>query len=197
MRYLQDGTLAPTQQCTLCDRAKPLAEFHPDKSKKSGYRSRCRECQNAKSSEWGKNNLARKRVYRRQYYQANIERIRQRSKEWADKNRERQRANANAWAANNREKTNRKHHLRRLRLREAAIEAYGGRCACCGETQFRFLAIDHINGGGSRQRKAIPGHDMGAWLKKNSYPFGFQVLCHNCNQAKGLYGACPHQQEVA
>jgi len=25
------------------------------------------------------------------------------------------------------------------------------------------------------------------------YPTGFRVLCHNCNQAIGLYGYCPHK----
>lgn len=31
------------------------------------------------------------------------------------------------------------------------------------------------------------------WLRRNNYPNGFQVLCHNCNMAKGFYGKCPHQ----
>jgi hypothetical protein len=26
----------------------------------------------------------------------------------------------------------------------------------------------------------------------NEFPDGFQVLCHNCNLAKGYYGECPH-----
>lgn len=30
------------------------------------------------------------------------------------------------------------------------------------------------------------------WLKKNDYPKGFQILCHNCNMSKGFYGYCPH-----
>lgn len=32
------------------------------------------------------------------------------------------------------------------------------------------------------------------WQRKNNYPKGFQVLCHNCNLAKGFYGKCPHQK---
>jgi hypothetical protein len=32
------------------------------------------------------------------------------------------------------------------------------------------------------------------WLISSGFPEGFRVLCHNCNQAIGLYGFCPHQQ---
>ena len=67
-------------------------------------------------------------------------------------------------------------------------------CACCGETQICFLGIDHINGGGYEDRKkGLGGGTLYHYLRKNNYPKGFQVLCHNCNQAKGYYGKCPHQ----
>ncbi|MBA7590761.1 hypothetical protein ES708_32898 [subsurface metagenome] len=80
-------------------------------------------------------------------------------------------------------------------LRRKAIEHYGGKCACCGETIFEFLAIDHINGGGNRHRKSIKGNFY-LWLKRMNYPEGFQVLCNNCNISKGLYGYCPHEREA-
>ena len=32
------------------------------------------------------------------------------------------------------------------------------------------------------------------WITKNNSPKGFQILCHNCNMAKGFYGKCPHQK---
>jgi hypothetical protein len=31
------------------------------------------------------------------------------------------------------------------------------------------------------------------WLRKNGFPKGFRVLCHNCNFAHGHYGYCPHK----
>ncbi|HYT41037.1 MAG TPA: hypothetical protein VEP90_01705 [Methylomirabilota bacterium] len=77
---------------------------------------------------------------------------------------------------------------------------YGGEtptCAClgCRETIDQFLCIDHINGGGNDHRKEIKrnGAAFYQWLRTNSYPEGFQVLCHNCNMAKSLYGKCPHE----
>ena len=72
------------------------------------------------------------------------------------------------------------------------------KCACCGETEVKFLSLDHIDGGGNAHRREIgrgPTAIFG-WLKRNNYPPGFQVLCHNCNMAKGFYGVCPHQEKV-
>lgn len=77
--------------------------------------------------------------------------------------------------------------------RSVALTHYGGKCAICGETLEIFLTIDHINNDGAEHRKKINGHnhggvDMGAWLRRNNYPDGFQVLCVNCNHAKGRIG---------
>ncbi|KKL79192.1 hypothetical protein LCGC14_2017220, partial [marine sediment metagenome] len=66
-------------------------------------------------------------------------------------------------------------------------------CVCCGEKILEFLCMDHINGGGSRQSKKT-GVNIYAWLRKNEFPLGFRVLCHNCNSALGFYGYCPHSE---
>jgi hypothetical protein len=78
-----------------------------------------------------------------------------------------------------------------------ALRAYsnGGEpaCACCGETTPMFLAIDHVNGGGFKQREELGGGGFYTWLRKNNYPEGFQLLCHNCNLGRQLNGGiCPH-----
>jgi hypothetical protein len=54
------------------------------------------------------------------------------------------------------------------RLREEAIHHYGGACACCGETELAFLAIDHIEGGGQAHRQAIGwgGSNLYGWLHR-------------------------------
>lgn len=78
--------------------------------------------------------------------------------------------------------------------RKIVVEFYGGtpaRCACCGETEYAFLSIDHLNGGGTKHRESIKTNIYN-WIIKNNFPDGFQILCHNCNQAKGYYGECPH-----
>lgn len=64
-------------------------------------------------------------------------------------------------------------------------------CACCGEDKYEFLALDHIQGGGNKQRKDIGGN-LVRWLKRNNFPTGYRVLCHNCNHSMGARGYCPH-----
>lgn len=83
----------------------------------------------------------------------------------------------------------------RAKLRADALEFYGGKCACCGESEPMFLTIDHVDGGGGNHRREIGngGAAINAFLRRKGYPKdGFQILCHNCNCAKGFYGACPH-----
>ena len=85
------------------------------------------------------------------------------------------------------------------RIRFEVMRAYGGRhpqCKCCGESIDGFLAIDHMDGGGGKHLKElrIRGSNFYLWLKKNNFPKRFQILCHNCNFAKGRYGACPHKK---
>ena len=68
-------------------------------------------------------------------------------------------------------------------------------CACCGETEYKFMSLDHIHGHGNTQRRQLKTNYLLSWLIKNSFPEGYQVLCHNCNLAKGFYGQCPHRSQ--
>lgn len=71
------------------------------------------------------------------------------------------------------------------------------RVRSCGEDTYKFLAIDHINGGGGADRKIVgAGFPFYQSLIKRRFPDGFQVLCHNCNLAKGFYGVCPHKEII-
>jgi hypothetical protein len=72
------------------------------------------------------------------------------------------------------------------------IEAYGGHCACCGESTIEFLELDHVNNDGKADR--AKHSDTYKRAKDLNYPPCYQVLCSNCNQAKARYGVCPHQK---
>ena len=67
-------------------------------------------------------------------------------------------------------------------------------CACvkCREKEIKFLTIDHIHGrrlmGHSRE---LGGLRLYKWIIKNNFPDGLQVMCHNCNKAKGSTKSCP------
>ena len=83
--------------------------------------------------------------------------------------------------------------------RKEIIELYGGKCACCGESRWEFMSIDHINGDGIAHRKAT-GQGYGYYLsilKEGYQPDKYRVLCHNCNMALGAYGYCPHTNPEA
>ena len=82
----------------------------------------------------------------------------------------------------------------KTRLRGEALAAYGGQCACCGESTEEFLTIDHIHNDGAKHRREVGSSGVPGWAKKNGYPNSLQVLCWNCNMAKALYGVCPHEQ---
>lgn len=91
---------------------------------------------------------------------------------------------------------------RHQRNKEAVLLAYGGKCACCGESHPAFLALDHKNGGGNKHRRHLGngqvgrgGSKMYAWAIRNNFPKWMQLLCHNCSFAKSHYpGGCPHKQ---
>ena len=86
-----------------------------------------------------------------------------------------------------------------LQMKLDAFEAYGGcRCFCCGEANHECLSLDHADQDGADHREKISGdrrdgRNLAHWLRRNGYPPGFRVACHNCNWAYGHHGGCPHQ----
>ena len=81
-------------------------------------------------------------------------------------------------------------------LRIEFINAYGGKCDCCGESYYEFLTLDHIYGGGGKHRKKIK-YNLLKVLKREGWPKDkYRLLCWNCNSALGRYGYCPHKQNV-
>jgi hypothetical protein len=84
----------------------------------------------------------------------------------------------------------RKHHDKRKiqkrlimrKHREDLIKFMGGKCIKCGFNDIRALQVDHINGGGCKERKAIGlatfYHNVRIDPKK------YQLLCANCNWIK-------------
>ncbi len=92
----------------------------------------------------------------------------------------------------------------RTQARVKCFEAYGGAfCACCGESNPKFLTLDHVNNDGGHHRKLLFGetrptsHQTIRSLEKKGYPPGFQVLCWNCNCGRAMNGGiCPHKEEL-
>lgn len=111
---------------------------------------------------------------------------------YREKNRDTIRARGRLYSRTHREQANE----RRRQHRREMLEAYGGCCACCGETAWQFLALDHIDGGGTQDRRGRASDKLVAELRRAGWPRDHhQLLCHNCNLAKGFYGSCPHEEQ--
>ena len=87
----------------------------------------------------------------------------------------------------------------KARLRSELFAAYGGVCACCGESSEEFLTLDHIGGGGAKERRSLGWQGLGTsfylLLKKQGWPKDrYQLLCMNCNWATRHGKICPHQR---
>lgn len=87
----------------------------------------------------------------------------------------------------------------KLKLKTEIINHCGGKCVCCGETEIRFLTIDHINNDGYKDRKFTNGKGGQAfyrYIRKLNWPkeklITLRVLCANCHLA--IFGGqiCPH-----
>jgi hypothetical protein len=67
-------------------------------------------------------------------------------------------------------------------LRSNALTILGGKCNRCGFDDRRALQIDHIIGGGTKERK----HNPSAIYRKirDGQTKGYQLLCANCNVIK-------------
>lgn len=119
----------------------------------------------------------------KKYYENNIEKIRLHSKEYYYRNR----------AIVSKRTSERAQTLKRM-----VIDYYSKglmNCVCCGESEYKFLTIDHINNDGRLHRKTTgKGHSYYSWFIKNNFPSGHQILCYNCNNAKQYHKICPHQE---
>ena len=80
------------------------------------------------------------------------------------------------------------------RQRLIVIKHYGGKCVCCGESNNRFIEIDHINNDGKKHRR-VTGRHIYKWVINQNFPSDLQLLCANCNRSKGKFGVCQHIKE--
>ncbi len=158
------------KRCNRCGEEKLESEFRGRKDRGGRLNTYCRRCLCDLAKVYRHRHGVRAwRAKRRAHYRENRQRIL---------------AYAASW---------------RVRFKGEIFSPYGGcRCVCCGEIELKFLSIDNIEGGGAKDRgKArggISGVNFYSKLKKRGFPPGYQVLCFNCNCAKGFYGICPHQE---
>ena len=71
------------------------------------------------------------------------------------------------------------------KVRTEILDLLGRACVCCGFDDLRALQIDHVNGGGGRDRKVGSATYYARILKSiQEGSDEFQILCANCNAIK-------------
>lgn len=127
-------------------------------------------------------------------------------KKWRQKNKEKRVAYQRKWEQEHREQRRKSERKRRAtedrghrqelqrksrqKLKMEILLHYSGgtpRCVRCLIDDINVLCIDHIEGGGYKERQggiSRGGYSFYQRLKKLGYPKGYQVLCANCNLKK-------------
>jgi hypothetical protein len=145
----------------------------------------------------GENHIMEKKESQKRYYQKNRERLLEYRRKYYEKNKEKIKAMQKARLSNREARARKTENARELRhkAREAALNAYGGRCSNCGETDKRCLTIHHGNHDGGRIRKSLGDGKNRRYvngyqsymvfrdLQKRKFPKdeGIDVLCFNCH----------------
>jgi hypothetical protein len=80
--------------------------------------------------------------------------------------------------------------------RQKVLDAYGRKCACCGETEEQFLTLEHKRGDGNKDRREHGTGYMYQIALKKINKDKYEILCYNCNNARGRYGQCPHVKNI-
>ena len=179
--------------CKICSEEKPTSEFY--KNSNGYYVHQCRSCIISKGVK-KRRNLRIERKQNNLCVDCGVT-LKKNNITRCDSCREKKNIRNARYRKNHPE--NAKEYHKKLKME--VFNAYGGaKCACCGECHIEFLSIDHIYNNGAEHRKIIfgdkrNGANLYRWLKRNNFPEGYQVLCMNCNFAKGHFGYCPHQKE--
>ena len=96
------------------------------------------------------------------------------------------RATQARYRENHRDEIRERNRVYHLKNRERMFVLLGGKCCSCGFSDRRALQIDHVNGGGIKERANINTKDFHRHVikevKKGSKEY--QLLCANCNWIK-------------
>lgn len=87
----------------------------------------------------------------------------------------------------------------RAKMKLDYLHALGSKCSCCGESDQRFLTLDHVRNDGNKHREEFNCQQIMRQARKEGYPTDkYQVLCFNCNCGKSANGGiCPHRDGIS
>ena len=151
------------------------------------------------NASWQQKKKEHRRLYLKKFYSIpeNREKYRLRLIRWRVKNKDKLLIQHREYNEKNKEKISERHNKKNKELRLEILKYYGGnppKCNCCGENEIKFLTIDHLDNDGNKHRKLLKTKNIIRWIRNNNYPPKFQILCFNCNCAKGIWKICPHKK---
>lgn len=88
------------------------------------------------------------------------------------------------WYDNNRKTIALKRQALRQQRRLEIINHLGGSCKKCGFTDIRALQVDHVNGGGNKERRLSIASYYRRIMEDETGKY--QLLCANCNWIKKI-----------
>lgn len=78
-------------------------------------------------------------------------------------------------------------------LKQEMVNAYGGKCSCCGETELTFLTLEHVLRNGTEHRRRVGRGSVYRDLRRRGWPQeGYTIYCWNCQMATRYGSPCPH-----
>ncbi len=159
------GVLGETKRCNKCRLDKKVELFSNNKRNRDGKHHWCKECSSILEKEWRLKNPDR-----------------QRTPEAKKKHAE--------YFQRNKKEIEAKRKTQYMELKIKALTHYSGgdypHCVKCGIDDVDVLCLDHINGGGTKERRQTNRKDIHRILYSKNYPDGFQTLCANCNLKKEM-----------
>jgi hypothetical protein len=177
--------------CSGCKQQFPATTeyFYSHKTHKDGFRSRCKICQRKELAIYEKTHPEVRKRSELRYREKNREVLRERERQPERK------AVRTLWVDKNRAYIYQRQKDRRSVLRAEMLHAYGWQCACCGETEERFLTLEHTRRDGAIHKRTV-GTGVAVWrdLRKRGWPQdgSYTLLCWNCNCATANGEPCPH-----
>ena len=166
----------------------------------------------AARKSWKKSHPDKVQEQRRRYYEAHKDAVRERAREYARSHRDVERgktpaakatkrryyertrkerlAQVRAWGQSEAGKDARRAQRTREREREAearrrVLMELGPVCVQCGFSDVRALQVDHVNGGGAKDRRMKGQRRYWSRVGEEIGSGKYQVLCANCNCIKG------------
>ena len=161
--------------CKGCKIDRPITDFHTrtnnNKTNKRYYHTLCKSCSLVRQKELYHLDIKKTRKYKSDYYDKNRDEIIRKRRE----------------SYNTGRMLENKKYIRDRR--KEAIKLMGGKCMCCGITEWWNLTFDHIKPV-FRHRRQINSAHYNKLIKDHEYREDFQLLCYGCNSSKNIKEKC-------